>query len=156
MTQNTVQGSYPTRPPIAQAGMPADMSSGDADTRICESAAIGFGLGVSQGVADNGAILGGSNFKGITIRDVTLVHATADRYETGDNMAVAVRGDLWVQVANAVTPGLQAYYSSVTGAIGKSGVSNGVAIAGAVFLDTAAEDGFSRVRLSSSIGDITT
>jgi hypothetical protein len=154
MTQNTVQSTYNRYAPIAQAGMPADMSSGDADTLVCESAAIGFGLAVSHGSADNGGILGGTNFRGVAIRDVTLVHDTADQYETGDNMGVAVRGDIWIKVVNAVTPGLQAYYNTSTGRIGKTGA--GTAIAGAVFLDSADAEGFSRLRLSSAIGDITT
>lgn len=156
MTQNTVQSAYNRYGSAGVAGAFADMSGWDADSRILESASAGFGLAVSQGEADAGAILGGATFVGITVRDITLVHATADRYEEGDTMAVAARGDIWVKVANAVTVGLQAYYNSSTGAIGKTGISNGVAIAGAKFLDSVDADGYARVRLASAIGDLTT
>lgn len=156
MVQNTLQSSYGRYQSAAQAGMPADMHGWDADSGICESASIGFGLAVSRGVADNGVILGGPTFKGIAVRDVTISHDTPDRYEEPDTVTVMNRGDIWVQVASAVVNDKQAYYNSSTGELGASGISNAVAIAGAIFLDTADEDGFSRVRLSNGIGDITT
>lgn len=157
MTQNTVQSAYSRYTAAAgAAGAFATMSGWDADSRILESASAGFGLAVSQGVEDNAAILGGPTFVGITIRDVTLVHDTPDRYEEGDTVGVAVRGDIWVVAAGAVEVGLQAYYNSSTGAVGGSGISNAVAIAGAKFLDTGAEGDLVRVRLSNAIGDLTT
>lgn len=155
MVQNTVQSSYGTRPPVAFAGMPADMHGWDADTGIAEGN-IGFGLAASRGSADNGLLVGGATFKGITYRDITLVHTTADRYETGDNVGLMNRGDIWVAVATDVVNDKQVFYNSSTGALGASTISNAVAIAGAIFLDTVASGGFSRVRLSNGIGDTTT
>jgi hypothetical protein len=156
MTQNTVQSSYSRYQSAGVAGAFADMSGWDADSLICESASIGFGLAVSAGTADNGAVLGGATFRGISVRDITVVHSTADRYEQHDNMAAAVRGDIWVLTATAVVNRKQAYYNSSTGEIGGSGISNAVAIAGAVFLDTAGSGAMARVRLSNTVGDITT
>lgn len=156
MVQNTVQSTYPRYGSAGAAGAVASMHGWDADTRILESAAAGFGLAVSQGAADNGAVLGGITFCGITVRDITLVHDTPDQYEEGDNMGVLVKGDIWVVAGTDVSVKHQAYYNSSTGAIGGSGISNAVAIAGAEFLDTVTSGGFVRVRLSNAVGDLTT
>ena len=155
MVQNTVQSSYTRYQAAAQAGMPADMHGWDADTGVAEGT-IPFGYAVSRGSADNGVIPGGPTFKGIAIRDITISHDTADQYEEPDNVAVMNRGDIWVKVGTSVVNDKQAYYNSSTGEIGDSGISNAVAIAGAIFLDTADSAGFSRVRLSDGIGNITT
>lgn len=152
MVQNTVQSSYGRYMTAGAAGQPADMHNYDADTRICESTAIGFGLAVSKTGNDNGCILGGTVFAGIAVRDVTISHDTPDQYQEGDNVAVMVRGDIWVKVGAAVEAGRAVSYNTTTGVIGTSGT----AIAGAAFLDSAAENGFARVRLSNAIGDLTT
>lgn len=156
MVQNTVQSTYNRYATAGVAGAVADMSSWDADSRILESASAGFGLAVSQGVNDNGAILGGPTFCGITVRDITLVHDTPDQYEESDTMGVLVRGDIWVKVATDVVAARQAYYNSATGQIGASGITNAVAISEARFLDTATNGGFARVRLTNASGDLTT
>lgn len=156
MVQNTVQGSYTRYGSAGAAGVVASMHGWDGDSRILESASAGWGLAVSQGVADNGAVLGGVTFKGITIRDITIVHTTPDRYEEGDTMGVLVRGDIWVVAGTDVVHSHQAYYNSATGEIGGSGISNAVAIAGSSFMETVAEGGFVRVRLSNAVGDQTT
>lgn len=157
MVQNTIQSAYNQYGGvIGAAGVPSDMHGWDADSRILESAAAGFGLAVSQGEADDGAVLGGATFCGITVADKTLDHDTPDQYEEGDTMAVLNRGDIWVTAATAVVAGRQAYYNSVTGEIGASDVDNAVAIAGAKFLDTADADAVARVRLSNAVGDLTT
>jgi hypothetical protein len=111
---------------------------------------------VSRGVADNGVVLGGPTFKGIAIRDITISHDTPDQYEEGDNVGVLNRGDMYVLAATDVENDKQAYYNSSTGEIGASGISNAVAIAGAIFRKTASSGGFTIVRLSNGIGDITT
>src|SRR3982751_4507359 len=90
-------------------GMPATTHGYNADTRIVETAAgIGFGLAVSQGTADKGAVLGGAAPVGVSIRDVTLVHSAAadlDKYVDNENMSVMVDGDIWVLTDGAVTKG---------------------------------------------------
>lgn len=152
MVQNTLQSTYGRYMAPGAAGMEADMHGWDNDTGICESASIGFGLAVSRGVADNGVVLGGATFKGISVRDITISHDTPDRYEQYDNVAVKNRGDIWVLVGSDVVNDKQAFYDTTTGVIS----SSGTAIAGAIFLDTQLSGGFSRVRLSNGIGDITT
>lgn len=156
MVQNTLQSSYGRYMSAGVVGAIADMTTYDGDSRICETeAGIGFGLACSQGAEDNGAVLGGSLFVGISVRDITLVHDTADEYAEGDNMATAFRGDIWVQTKTTVVPRQKVYYNSSTGEIGDSGISNAVEIVGAHFLDTGAIDDIVRVRLIGA-GDLTT
>lgn len=128
-----VQTTY--RPQIAPAalGMVADLANSEVGTRICETAAgIAFGRAVSQGtLSDRGAVLGGSNFVGISVRDVTLdrmpidplssTEAAADTYPQYSNMSVASRGHIWVNAGANVSAGDALYYSATDGTFGGSG-----------------------------------
>ncbi len=149
---NVLQSTYSRYQTEGVAGAWATMHPGSADSRICESAAIGFGLAVSQGSADNGAILGGALFAGISIRDITLLHDTADRYETGDNMGVATEGDIWVTVGADVVKGNQGHYDTTTGVISDSG---GTAIAASRFMTTALSGAKAILRLGEASMDLT-
>jgi hypothetical protein len=149
---NVVQSSYTRYQPEGVAGAAATMHGWDADSRICESAAIGFGLAVSQGSADNGAVLGGALFVGVSVRDITLVHTTADRYELYDNMAVMTRGDVWVTVGADVVKGNQAHYNTSTGVISDSG---GTAITASRFMTSASSGGLAILRLGEPTMDLT-
>jgi hypothetical protein len=127
MPNNVVyQTSYtPTIRP-AVAGMPGTMHGYNADSRICETVAgIGFGLAVSQGTGDKGAILGGSAPVGASLRDITLIHALAqqDMYSQLENMGVLVDGDIWVQVSTAVTPATAVTYDPATGIFAATGTA---------------------------------
>lgn len=146
-----VQSSYSSRMPIAVAGMVADMTTADADTRICEtSAGIGFGLAVGRGTADMGAVIGAAaatDFLGISIRDVTLVGQTADKYAQYDNMAVLFRGDIWCAPASAVVDGADVTFVATTGVLSSAATSGSqFAITGARWMDSSSS--LSRVRLS--------
>jgi hypothetical protein len=153
---NNLQSSYSRYATDGAAGAPATMTGWDADARNLESASCPFGYAVSQGVADTGAIKAGPTFCGIAIRDVAIEHDTPDQFEQYDEMAVMVRGDIWVTVGTNVVAGRQAYYNSSSGQLGASGISNAVAIAGAKWLDTVTSGGLARVRLSNAVGDLTT
>lgn len=117
-----VQPSYATSLAVGLAGMPADMSTWDGDSMLVETAAgIGFGLAVSSGSAENGVVLGGTVFRGVTIRDITLVTpagGTVDKYQQYDLAGVMIRGDIWVNVITAVTPASPVIYNASTGAFG--------------------------------------
>lgn len=149
---NVVQSTYSRYLTEGVAGAAATMHGWDVDSRICESASIGFGLACSQGSADNGAVLGGALFAGISVRDITVVHTTADRYEEGDNMALMTRGDIWVTVGADVVKGNQGHYDSTTGVISDSG---GVTIAGSRFMTTASSGGKAILRLGEASMDLT-
>src|SRR6516165_10641042 len=108
-------------------GMIADMTGSDVQTRLCETAAgIGFGLACSYGsLSDSGAILGGTNFLGITVRDVTLTRAPidplspnfsennpVDTYLQRMNMGVMTRGHIWVRAKGAAAPGSALFFDA--------------------------------------------
>jgi hypothetical protein len=157
MVQNTLQSTYNQYATAAlAAGTIADEIESQCGTYIMESASCGFGLAVSQGTADNGATLGGSAFIGVAVKDITLLHTTADRYEQYDNMAVLLEGDIWVTAGSNVVVGHPVYYNSSTGAFGNSGIANAVLIGGSRWLDTASSSAGARLRLSSTAGHTAT
>jgi predicted RecA/RadA family phage recombinase len=153
LTPPPVQSAYQQYENWAQNGMWASMSTSDADTRICEDklsplAGIGFGLAVSQGTlhGDRSACLGtlsGLPFVGITLADPTLPNvangAFTDRYADGENMNVAIRGDIWVipKTATAITAGGKVYFDATTGQL--SAISSDVLIEDARWLTGSAE-----------------
>jgi hypothetical protein len=133
-----VQSTYAQYHTPGQNGMPATMTGWDIDTRLAEEPAgtgIPFGRAVCQGLqstmaATLGALSGGE-FVGITRADPTLPNVNTtytDKYSDGENMAVMVRGDMWVIPATNVTAGGDVYFNSSTGELGASGISNAVKI----------------------------
>lgn len=151
----TLQSTYNRYHPKAQAGMPATMSGWIADTKnVAEDEEIGFGLVVSKGPdADDDVVLGGSLYVGVSIRDVTLVHDDADQYEEGDEIGVLIRGDIWVQVEDAVVAQTAVKYNTTTGQLGSDG---GTTISGAVWKTSADAGGFAVCRLGGNGEDVTT
>jgi hypothetical protein len=123
-----VQSTYIRYLLPAQNGMLASAVNWAADTRIVETAAgIGFGLAVSQGVADEGCIIGGSAFVGITRADITLPRSetlTLDTYARYDNAGIFVMGDIWVNAYANVTPATATVtFSATTGQFGLAGTT---------------------------------
>jgi len=147
LTPLPVQTTYYRFMNVGQVGMPATASGWDIATRICEdlslTTGIGFGVVVSQGTkhGDRSAVLGtvsGGTVLGITASDHTLPTfvggAGVDKYNDGDNMAVAHRGDIWVNVTGTVAAGGPVYFNSATGAIGPSGITNATILTRCQFL----------------------
>jgi len=152
----TVQSTYAELQPIAQAGMPA---SGDfsADTRTCETAAgIAFGVAVSQGSADNGALIGGASaavFVGVTIADKSVPYnGTNDEYAQYDSMGVMTRGRIWVTVGGDVTDGGDVTFVDTTGVLSSAAASGTqFAIAGARWMTTASSGGLALLHLGGAL-----
>lgn len=150
-----VQTTYSENPAAAVAGMPADADY-SADTRFCETAAgIGYGIAVSQGTADKGALIGGASaavFAGVTIRDKTVVNDDGDEYAENENMGVMTRGDIWVTVGGDVTAGGDVTFASTTGVLSSAAASGSqFAIAGARWMTSASSGGLAILRLSGSL-----
>ncbi len=165
LTPGAVQTTYNQYLTAAQNGMPATMTGWDADTRIAEDLSspkvgIGFGLAVSQGTlhGDRSAVLGnasGALFVGITMADPTLPNIDTtftDKYQDTDNMAVLVRGDIWVVVENNVAPGDEVYYNTTTGQLGATSGGH-TAIPSARWMTTATTGNLAVVRLGQSAGN---
>lgn len=155
-----VQTSYTQYLPVGQAGTPATMTGWDVDTKIFEDASpavgLGFGLAVSQGGSSDRAVvvgaLSGKAFVGITRADPTLPNIDptfTDKYQDGDNVAVFVRGDIWVVAEGSVAAGELVYFDGTTGALGHSG---GTLIEDARWMTSAAAASLAVVRLGNSAG----
>lgn len=147
-----VQASYSENIDAARAGMRANMNIDRVDTRICETeAGIGFGLAVSQGTGDKGAVIGGTlaGFSGITVRDVTLEPGDEDVYQEGANMGVLTEGDIWVVAAAAVSAGQVVHFNATTGALTNTGGQG--PIVGARWMTSADQGGLAIVRLGGGM-----
>ncbi len=122
-----VQTNYKDRILRGRIGTIADEVGAEIGTRICETAAgIGFGLAVSQGTGEKGAVIGGSNFIGVSLCDVTLngvpldplndgTQIAADKIGQYFNFGVASRGHIWVEAGMLVAPGNALAYNTTTG-----------------------------------------
>lgn len=151
-----IQNSYSETIRPAAAGMVANLTNADADTRIVETAAgIGFGLAVGQGAGAKGAVLGAAaaaRFVGISIRDVVLDPSDGDTYRQGAGMAVLTEGDIWVVAGGAVVPGDAVVFEAATGALSSLPAdATHFAIAGARWMTGAAGGGLAVVRLGGAL-----
>lgn len=141
-TPNNVQPTYQEHIDPARPGL---IKGSDYDTvtgNCVEDDGIGFGLAVSQ--SDSGDInvdLGGdlANFRGVSVRDVTLESAQQDKYKKGNNMGILKRGTIWVQPSESVAPSDPVHFDTATGIFGKSGGTGPVK--GARWASTAAGTG---------------
>lgn len=125
-----VQTSYTRYQPPGMPGMLADSINWDADSRIVETAAgIAFGVACSQGtLSDDGCVVGGSNFVGVTRADQTLQMASSgtpavDFYQRYDTASCLVKGDIWVLCYANVAVGAAVTFDATTGQLGKAGTT---------------------------------
>lgn len=146
MLQSTpLQTNYAQYGIVGILGRPATMVGWDDDTRLVEDPTgngIPFGRAVCQGYkSDKGATLGmlsGGAFVGISAASLVLplyavtpvgqATRVVDIYYDTDNMAVCVRGDIWVAPTTKVNSGDPAYFNPVTGDVGNASISGAVAI----------------------------
>ena len=121
-----VQQYYAPQIRAGLVGMIADETGSEVTSRNNETVAgIGFGLAVSQGVADKSCILGGSAFLGVSVRDVTLAlapidplsnsYGTVDVYSEYETVAVLTRGRIWVKAEGDVAGGDALFYDATAG-----------------------------------------
>lgn len=151
-----VQNSYSETIRPAVAGMVANLTNADADTRIVETAAgIGFGLAVGQGAGARGAVLGAAaaaGFVGISIRDVVLDPSDGDTYQKGSTIVVLTEGDIWVAAGGAVAPGDNVVFEAATGILSSLPAdATHFAIAGARWMTGAAVGGLAVLRLGGAL-----
>jgi hypothetical protein len=151
-----VQNSYSETIRPAVAGMVANLTNADADTRIVETAAgIGFGLAVGQGAGARGAVLGAAaaaGFVGISIRDVVLDPRDGDIYPRGASIAVLTEGDIWVVTGGAVAAGDNVVFEAATGILSSLPAdATHFAVAGARWMTAAGNGGLAIVRLGGAL-----
>lgn len=119
-----VQSTYSERINPAVEGQVANETDYNIDTKTVETVAgIGFGRAVTQGTADKGVVLGGQSedFVGVSVRDVTLPAAQADKYARYDQAAVLNKGDVWLKPASSVVAGGPVHFSATTGVFNDTG-----------------------------------
>lgn len=128
-----VQTSYRAQIAPGVEGMISDMSPSAVVTHVNETASgIGFGKACSWGTSTTakGCILGGSNFVGLSVRDITLVGANVDpqssvqnpldAYGYRTNVALMTTGHMWVLPQDIVLPGEALYYDETSGRLGNA------------------------------------
>jgi hypothetical protein len=126
-----VQTAYPVKMRPGLEGMISDMSPSAVLTHVVETAAgITFGKACSWGTGPKGAILGGPNFIGLSVRDITLVGANVDpqssaqnpldSYGYRTNISLMTRGHMWVLPQDIVLPGEAVYYDETIGKLGNA------------------------------------
>ena len=107
-----VQTDYVERIPNARIGQMANTQTADADSYVVENAdGLAFGVACQQGTDARQVEVGVSPAKylGITIKDITRDETAENAYDEGAHAAVAFRGDIWVEAAEAVTVGDEVY-----------------------------------------------
>lgn len=149
-----VQSTYSENISRALPGMPADADY-SADTRIVETeAGIGFGVAVSQGTNDNGALIGAAaaaDFVGVSIRDKTVPDGT-DSYADGANIGVMTRGDIWITTGGDVVAGDDVTFVATTGVLSSAATSGSqFAISGARWMTSASSGALALLRLGGAL-----
>ncbi len=152
----SLQTTYTERIKNARKGQIANSTTCTVDTREVETDdGIGFGLACGQGTADDGVVLGASTadeFAGISVKDVTRAPGDDDQYEKGVNAAILTRGDIWVEVDEAVSAGDEVTFSSTTGELSSAATSGTqFAVSGARWMTSAAANGLAVLRLSGHL-----
>lgn len=153
-----IQSTYSENIDDAVNGMLANANNEVITKIVEETNGIGFGVACSQGTADNQADLGASaatGFIGISVRDRSLVNESgqeADEYQDGQNIALLVRGEIWVTTGGAVNDGDDVTFNSTTGVLSSAATSGSqFAITGARWMTTASSGGLARVRLGGAL-----
>jgi hypothetical protein len=140
-----LQQTYRPEIQVGVPGMLYDMGGREIVSRVVEtSTGIPFGVAVSWGAnSDRGAVIGGSSFLGISLKDITLAQSHIDPYAATDfaaseidaypqyaNMAVLTRGRVWVRAGATVVRNNNVYYDATAG--GFSNSASGAAAFGSI------------------------
>lgn len=98
-------------------GMIANSEVANKISRVLQTATLAFGQPVARGTLDDTCILMATTkiLLGISVRDITLLHATPDRYEVGDNVAIMTQGSMWVTAGATITPASLVAWDPATG-----------------------------------------
>lgn len=143
-----VQTTYNERISRARAGHVESTEFKNVISRNVETAAIGFGKPVVQGVADYGVRNSATNdttILGIATREYAQDPTSVDAYPVYASAAIMTKGLIWVTVGAAVVAGDPVHVIVNGGTYGKTG---GVAIPNARFETSAASGALALVRLA--------
>lgn len=141
-----IQTVYNETMDAGRVGAIADTGTKTLISRTAEVGAVGFGLPVAQGVADNGAHkakTGDTAILGITVRERS---ATDDQWAVGESMRVMTQGVIWVEAAATVAAGDPVHVLVDTATFSNAA---GVVIAGARYDSSGTSGDLVKVRLTS-------
>lgn len=99
------------------AGMVANSELTNKISRILQTATLAFGQPVARGTLDNTCVIMATTkvFLGISVMDPSILHATADRFEVGDNVPILTQGSIWVTAGATITPASLVAWDPATG-----------------------------------------
>lgn len=141
-----VQTTYSANMTAGRVGAIAETSGTDVlISRNAEVGAIGFGLPVVQGAADDGvwkAKTGDTAILGISVRDRS---ANDDEFKVGESVRVMTKGVIWVTASVAVEAGDPVHVIVATAAFA---ITGGVAIANARWDSSAGIGELAKIRLA--------
>lgn len=146
-TQTTYSSSLSALSPGSQSSSDFNVVTGITET----VAGIPFGRAVGQGSSsDKGAILGGTldQFRGISLKDATLVVDNSDKYLPSDSIGILDRGQIWVEPGEAVSANDPVWFNSTTGVFYKQTGSGRVGpVLGAKFVTSCGVGGRAEIKL---------
>lgn len=152
----SVQSTYSETIGAARAGMIANEEPSVLISRTVETVAgVGFGKVVQQGAKDNGctsdlatSAMTAQTFLGITVRERSVRPESPDKFAQNESARIMRKGNIWVDVAVAVTPTDIVTVTLASGVIGKTAVGAGVvAIPNARWETSTSGAGLAKLRL---------
>lgn len=146
-----VQSAYSETIRKGFPGMIADSEVANKVSRVLQTGNLIFGIPAIKGNADRNCVIAATTgqFVGITVMDTTLLHATPDRYEAGDNVALMDKGVIWVTAGGTITPASVVSWDPADPTAGwKASATGFLPIPGAKFLDSGVDGDVVRVRLA--------
>lgn len=125
----SAQTSYARNIPVAYAGLIYALAPHDNISRDVETVAgIEFGVAVSRGTdKERQAVVGGTDFLGITYRDLGREGAAntgAIKYSEKETAGIMRKGYIWATIPTGGNPGDSIKYNNTTGVldVGTAGV----------------------------------
>ena len=145
-----VQSTYLDEPIVAFEGMIDDIEPNTLISRNVETAALGFGKGVQQGVADYGVTAiddAADVYRGVSVRDRSVDPASVDLTAVGKEALIMTKGVIWVTAGATVVAGAAAYVIPASGKFTSSAGGN-VAVPNGIFETSGADTELVAIRLN--------
>lgn len=152
----SAQTSYSLKQAVAYAGTIYAQAQKDIVSRSVETAAgIGFGVAVSRGTdKEQQIVIGGTDFLGITIRDLSKEGAanTGDiKWNQKETAGVMRNGYIWAVCPTGCNPGDAVKYVNATGVLDAGAAGAGeTQLDGAQWESTASAGALAVIRIETS------
>lgn len=150
------QTTYTINTGRAYPGLLADQVNHEIVTGVAEDSGIAFGRAVSRGTADRQCVIGGSEYLGISVRDLAREGeydaAGAVAYRETESVSVLRRGRIFLTAPAGAVVGDAVKYNTTTGVVGAGAAGSGeLAIPGATWENTVSAGQVGVVRFSGQV-----